>query len=277
MPTKETTGSNRHRRSNAIIGVALLAPWLVLGGFAAHAAEGASVTAENPSSTWAASASPVSDQVGSPTTSVPPAGAPVTASSISAGPAGPVQQDIGVSVLPGVTTGPPASATTDASGVSVGPAGPVHQTIGISVLPGPLTVAPATESVSLSQISSLGQALPAYRGELSPVTVDDARGSLVGWRATVSLQGVEGVDAAALARAQLCASAPAPTMVAGNPADVVRGVARSCAGVGEPVSVFLAAPGGGGGTYGDGADLTLALPEGTLPTRVTARLTVSVG
>ncbi len=242
MPTHEATGSSRHRRSNVLIGVALLAPWLVLGSVAAHAAEGASaapvlvsVTRSGPDTAAASPASP-------PTTSAPQSGPLVGTSSIS-----------------------------------VGSGGSVQQTIAVSVLPGPLTVTPVNESVTLSQVSALGQRLPVYRGELSPVTVVDARGSLVGWRATVSMQGVGGVSAATLAHAQLCASAPAPTVVAGNPADVVRGVAHSCAGVGTPVSVFFAAPGGGGGMYSDTADLTLVLPEGTLPAPVTAILSVSVG
>ncbi len=273
MPTDQTTGANRHRRSNALIGAALLAPWLVLGGFAAHAAEGASAAPLSQSSTWAATASPVT----APTTTVAPAAAAVTASSISAGPAGSGQQTIGVSVLPGATSVSPAGAAGSSSGISAGPASSVQQTIGVSVLPGVMTVSPATEAVMLSQVGLLGQNAPVYRGDLSPVTVNDARGSLAGWHATISLQGVDGVSAAALAGVQLCASAPAPTMVAGNPADVVRGVTRSCAGVGKPVSVFFAAPGGGGGAYSDTASLTLALPGVTLPAQVTATLAVSVG
>jgi hypothetical protein len=66
-------------------------------------------------------------------------------------------------------------------------------------------------------------------------------------------------------------------MVAGNPADVVRGTVLSCAGVGKPVSAFFAAPGGGGGTYSDTADPTLVLPDGALPAQVAATLAVSVG
>jgi hypothetical protein len=149
--------------------------------------------------------------------------------------------------------------------------------MGVSVLPGPLTVNPANESVALSQVTALGQHLPVYRGDLSPVTVVDARGSLVGWRATVSVQAVAGEDTSQLAHVLLCASGHKPTMVAGNPGDVVRGTVLACAGVGKPVSVFFAAPGGGGGTYSDTADLALVLPSGSLPAQVTATLAVSVG
>ncbi len=166
-----------------------------------------------------------------------------------------------------------------APAVSGGPGaseGSVQQTIAVSILPGPLTVSPATETVALSQLRGFNRGLPFYRGQLSPVTVVDARGSLVGWRASVSLQGVAGATAAQLARARLCASAHTPTMVAGNPNDVVRGVPPSCAGVGGTVSVFFAAPQGGGGTYSDTADLTLLVPGGTLPAQVTASLAVAV-
>ncbi|MGA2472894.1 MAG: hypothetical protein ABSG39_05305 [Acidimicrobiales bacterium] len=52
--------------------------------------------------------------------------------------------------------------------------------------------------------------MPVHRGELSPVTVVDARGSLVGWRATVSLQAVAGENPAPLAHAFLCATAHRP-------------------------------------------------------------------
>ena len=57
------------------------------------------------------------------------------------------------------------------------------------------------------------------------------------------------------------ASADTPTVVAGNPGDA-RGVQLSCAGVGEPVSVFFAPPQGGGGTFSDTAELTLIIPGG---------------
>jgi hypothetical protein len=45
---------------------------------------------------------------------------------------------------------------------------------------------------------------------VSEFTVNDARGSLVGWRATVSLETVSGLDAAQLASTRLCVS-PHPT------------------------------------------------------------------
>ncbi len=47
-------------------------------------------------------------------------------------------------------------------------------------------------------------------GSASTITVNEARYSLVGWRYTVSLQTVSGLDAAQLASTRLCVS-PHPT------------------------------------------------------------------
>ena len=228
------------------MGVALAAPFLVLGGAIAHAAETAPATAVSVSVSGSGPGAPAGD----PTSTT--SSAPVT---------------------------PGGGAVVDAGATASGePGASVQQTIGVSVLPGSLTVSPGAESVTLSQVDLLGQALPVYRGELAPVTVVDARGSLVGWRrATVTLQSVAGADAALLADARVCAGAPGPTMVAGNPSDVVQGEARSSAGIGQPVSVFWAAPGGGGGTYRDTATLTVLVGNGSLPAHVTASLAVAVG
>jgi hypothetical protein len=77
-------------------------------------------------------------------------------------------------------------------------------------------------------------------GSGSIITVNDARDSLVGWRATVSLETVSGLDAAQLASTGLCVSSHPTTLVAGNPADVVRSSPRACAGPDEPISVTFA-------------------------------------
>jgi hypothetical protein len=168
---------------------------------------------------------------------------------------------------------PTANTTSDTASASED--GSLSQTIGVSVLPGPLTVAPATETVSLSATRVLGRRV--YIGQLAPITVVDARGSLVGWRAGVSLQSVSGADNAALAGAVLCLTPQRPTMVAGNPADIVRGARSSCTHGGQTASVFWAAPGGGGGTYSDTASVLLSLPGGgTLPSGATASVAVSV-
>ncbi len=172
------------------------------------------------------------------------------------------------------TTTAPAQVV-DVPSTATGSGGGVQQTLDVAVLPGPLTVEPATESVSLS-VRPFGLGEPFYVGGLSPITVVDARGSLVGWRATVSLQAIPGLDAQQLAQAELCAAPRPPTMVAGNPDDDVRGAPRACAGSGRPIPVFFAAPGGGGGTYSDSAGLELIVPGWTSSSHLTASLAVAV-
>jgi hypothetical protein len=197
------------------------------------------------------------------------AAATTSANSQSGSPVGTpaVVQPTVVPGAPTTTTSAPATqsaAVTDATG-STGVA--AKQTIGISILPGPLTVTPSAETVSIG---------PGHLGSLSPITVDDARGSLVGWRTTVSLQAVSGLDAAQLASTRLCVTPHPTTLVAGNPADIVRSSPRACAGPGDPLTVFFAAPGGGGGEYSDTAGVALVLPNGTTPSGVTASLAVAV-
>ena len=167
-----------------------------------------------------------------------------------------------------ITTAPPAQDAGLPSATAT-PGVAAKQTIGISILPGPLTVSPTTESIAV-----VG---PGGLGSLSPITVNDARGSLVGWRVTVSLQTVSGLDAAQLASTRLCVSPHPTTLVAGNPADIVRSSPRACASPGDPIAVFSAAPGGGGGEYSDTAGIGLMLPNGESPAGVRASLLVSVG
>jgi hypothetical protein len=112
-------------------------------------------------------------------------------------------------------------------------------------------------------------------GSLATVTVVDARGSLVGWRATVSLQSVAGVSAADLAKATLCVSPDAPTVVAGNPPEV-RAAQPVCGDAGDPLPFFFAPPNGGGGTFSDTASLTLHLPGVHVAGAALATLAVAV-
>jgi hypothetical protein len=91
----------------------------------------------------------------------------------------------------------------------------------------------------------------------------------------VSLQTVSGPDAAQLASTRLCVSSHPTTLVAGNPADLVRSSPRACAGPGDPIAVS-ASPGGGDGEYSDSVGIGLTLPDGTSPAGVTASLVVSV-
>jgi len=174
-------------------------------------------------------------------------------------------------------TAPPGSlGAGDAPAATAPSRGSVQQTIGVAVLAGPLTSSPTAPSVDLSSVAVFGHRSSFYGGALAPLTVVDARGSLVGWRAAVTLQAISGVDAALLAHVEVCAQPAAPTMVAGNPADVVRAAPPSCAAAGRPLPVFWAAPGGGGGTYRDTATLALLVPGPGLPAHLTASLAVSV-
>jgi hypothetical protein len=122
--------------------------------------------------------------------------------------------------------------------------------------------------------SRSGNGGDSYLGALPLVKVVDARGSLAGWDASVSLQGIDGLSSSELAGAQLCANPDTPTVVAGNLGEV-RGAKNSCGGLGEPVSVFYAPSGGGGGTFTDTASLTLSIPAGKAGP-VTASLAVTV-
>jgi hypothetical protein len=92
----------------------------------------------------------------------------------------------------------------------------------------------ASESVPTTQVRAFRRAEPADVGPVSTITVNDARSSLVGWRSTVSLETVSGLDAAQLASTRLCVSPHPTTFVAGNPADVVRSSPCACAGPGDP-------------------------------------------
>jgi hypothetical protein len=163
-----------------------------------------------------------------------------------------------------VPSGRPAVQSADSADVTGSPGIAAKQTFGISIP----TVTPTAEPVAVAG--------PGHRSSLSPITVDDARGSLVGWRATVSLQTVSGLDATQLASTRLCVSPHPTTLVAGNPADIVRSSPRACAGPGDLITVFPAAPGGGRGEYSDTAGIALALRDGMSPGGVTASLVVSV-
>lgn len=167
----------------------------------------------------------------------------------------PTASDTGGVSLPG---------TPDGSSMSAG------QTIAVSILPGPLTVSPSSQSIAFS-----GDRGGTDVGDLAAVTVVDARGSLVGWTATVALRSVSGLDASQLAHARLCVSPDAVDVVAGNPPEV-RSATGSCGTLGVPLAVFFAAPNGGGGTFSDTAGLTLQLPAGLGSDRVTASVAVAV-
>lgn len=175
-------------------------------------------------------------------------------------------------------TGDPAATNSSAGNGNGGntgsPAASVAQTISVSILPGPLTVTPSTESISFTNTGGQGNGAH-LTGSLSAVKVVDARGSLVGWQATVSLQSVSGVSASALANARLCVNPGAPTVVAGNPPEVRSG-RHACGNAGDALTLFYAPPNGGGGTFTDAGSLTLDLPGGVGAGPVTATLAVAV-
>jgi hypothetical protein len=222
------------------------------GGGLAHAAESNSDTAPSVSVSW-------TGPDGQPTG---PDGAPVTTTTLQSG------HDVTITPTAGQTIGVGVSGASGASSTSV------QQTISVSILPGPLTVSPGSESITFSRDHSRGQGGP-YSGGLDPVTVVDARGSLIGWNATVSLQSVSGLSDADLTHARLCAVPDTVTVVAGNPPEVRSGT-RTCGNAGDPLTVFFAPPNGGGGTFSDTAALTLDLPSGAASSQLTASLAVAV-
>lgn len=167
------------------------------------------------------------------------------------------------------------STARDAAGVSPAGASGVSstsadQTISVSIEPGPLTVSPSSQSVVLS-----GAGGATDKGDLAAVTVVDARGTLVGWTATVTLQSVSGLDTSQTAHARFCVTPQTVTVVAGRPPEV-QSATGSCGNVGDPLTVFFAPPNGGGGTFSDAAGLTLQLPSGTGPDQIIASVAVAV-
>jgi hypothetical protein len=224
---------------------------LFVGGALARAAEAPGGAPTSSSVTW-------TDANGDP--SGPGGATTTTTTTVGAGGTTP-STDGGVSVS---VNG--ANDNTGSTGGSVG------QTFSVSVLPGQLTVTPASESVSFTNAHGQGKG-GQLAGSLATVKVVDARGSLVGWRATVSLQSVAGVSAADLAKATLCVSPHTPTVVAGNPPEVRAG-RTMCGGAGDPLRLFFAPPNGGGGTFSDTGSLTLHLPG--VPTADAALATLAV-
>ena len=238
--------SGRARASFVATAVALTAPILFVGGALARAAEAPGGPPTSSSVVWTDASG---DPSGGTTTTTGDAGGTTS------------NTDNGVTVS---VNG--ADADTGSTG------GSVDQTLSVSVLPGQLTVSPPTESVSLTKAQ--GQGGGSLTGSLPTVTVVDARGSLVGWRATVSLQSVAGVSDSDLAKATLCVSPDAPTVVAGNPPEVSAGH-QVCGGVDDPLQLFFAPPNGGGGTFSDTGTLTLRLP-GVHAASAAATLAVAV-
>lgn len=245
----EGKNSRRARASAVATAVAITAPILFLGGALARAAEA-------PGGGPTSSSVVYTDANGDPT-----GGAPTTTTTTGAATGTFSGTEVGVSVNG-------AGGNTGSSG------GGTTQTMEVSILPGQLSVTPTSEVVSFTKAHGQGSG-GRMAGSLSTVTVVDARGSLVGWRATVSLQSVDGVSAADLAKAKLCVNPGSPTVVAGNPPEVKAGQS-TCGKAGDALRVFFAPPNGGGGTFSDTASLTLSLPGVVVTSPVSATLAVAV-
>jgi hypothetical protein len=234
---------------------------LFLGGAIARAAESSSEAPTNVSISYTdANGRPLGTE-GSSTTTVSESGKT---------PFGATQ---GVSETVNGATVNGANGTTGSTGNTGSSTNSVEQALVVSLRPGPLTITPATEAVSFTKVHGAGNGGPKV-GSPSTVTVVDARGSLVGWQATVSLQSVNGFSAADLAKAKLCVSPDAPTVVAGNPPEVKAG-RHQCGSAGEALTLFYAPPNGGGGTFSDTGALTLIVP-GWNAGSATATLAIAV-
>lgn len=240
--------SRRARASAVATAVAISAPILFLGGAIARAAESSSEAPTSVSVSY-------TDASGQP---VGPDGSTTSGGTSSAA------QDLSVPV----NASAPNAGTSGNTGTS---GDSLQQTIAVVIRPGPLTVTPSSESITFTRSHDGG----SLASSLSPVTVVDARGSLVGWDATISLQSVEGVSAADLAAAKMCVSSDPVTVVAGNPPEVKAGK-HTCGTVGDSLTLFYAPPNGGGGTFADTGRLTLDLPVAADASTLTATLAVTV-
>jgi hypothetical protein len=238
----------RARASAVATAVAITAPFLLLGGAIARGAESSSVEPTSVSVSY-------TDGSTATTTSDPSSTLPSTV------------QDTSVPING-------AAGNTGTTGNTGTNNDSVEQILAVTINPGPLTVTPATESVSFARANGQGNG-GHFDGSLSTVTVVDARGSLVGWDATVSLQSIGGVSAADLSKAKLCVNPDAVTVVAGNPPEVKSGQ-HACAKVGDALTLFSAPPNGGGGTFSDTGGLTLLVPGATSASPMTATLAVAV-
>lgn len=240
--------SRRARASAIATAVAITAPILFLGGAIARGAESSSVEPTSVSVSY-------TDGPTTTTTTDPGNTLPSTVRDVN----GPISRTAGNSG----TTGNTGYGTQSA-----------EQMLVLEIQPGALSITPATESISFTPAHGNGNN-GRMVGSLSTVTVVDARGSLVGWTATVSLQSVDGLSAADLANAKLCVKPDAPTVVAGNPPEVKAG-RNACGRAGDALTLLYAPPNGGGGTFSDTGNLTLSLPGAPVAGPVTATLAVTV-
>lgn len=197
-------------------------------------------------------------------------------------PASGLRASVALAVVPVPADSAPPPTTLTATGG-------VDQTFTVSLDAGPLTISERSSQVTLHSVDA-GDGHPAVAsGNLEPVTVTDARGSLSGWTVTGQL---ESDIVRAAAHGQRPASIPAgalawdptvslavPAGQPGGPSGVLDEVAP---GAPAPLStdqaaVLCEAPaGGGGGRFDCGAGLRLGVTPSTPPGTYVATLDLVV-
>jgi len=194
-------------------------------------------------------------------------------------PASGLRASVALSVVP-LPTSPPSPPAVLAA------AGGVTQTFEVSVEPGPLTISEQSTQVTLHPIdrpapgdgsapAAEGDGSTVASGDLDPVTVTDARGSLSGWTVTGQLVS----DFTRTGGHEHSPAIPGGTLVwdptvsltvpagqPGGPSGVLGEVAPGAPAAlsTSEADVLCQAPaGGGGGRFDCGAGLRLGVPAGT--------------
>ncbi|MHB1582750.1 MAG: hypothetical protein ACYCU7_07955 [Acidimicrobiales bacterium] len=184
-------------------------------------------------------------------------------------PASGLRAAVALTVVPVPATSPPSPTTLTS-------AGELTQTITVAIEPGPLTISQQTSQVTLQPVDTSGTSGNGViaTGNLDPVTVTDARGSLGGWTVTGQLtsdfttHGRSGrtvqLDDAALTW-NPSVSLAVPAGQPGGPSGLLNEVAAGAPlqlTPGHSSVLCSASPGGGGGQFECGAGLEMAVPRG---------------
>jgi hypothetical protein len=178
--------------------------------------------------------------------------------------------------LPPVTEHPVDPAVLAAAQSGAGPTGgqSVTQTIQLTIVGGELSLTSDHATVTLERVEGSHH---DWVGTLPPVRVVDARGSGAGWTvrwtvADLDVQGARRASHAPVAKVRL--EPGAPTVVAGLPDGISAGRPGPATRHGR--TLFSAATGTGGGTYEDGATVTLRLPRSVDADSVVVELAFTV-
>ena len=169
---------------------------------------------------------------------------------------------------------PPPSAPTEPSDDVVAS---LSQTVEFELRPGPLEIEPGEVTLVLKPRPASGVSRH-YVGELPPVRVVDATGSLAGWEATARIVEVvahDGQDVQPVPEATIRFHPHRPQVVYGSERGLRRGNTTVFAGD-SPRPFFSAVEGQGGGTYEAGAFLDARLPRWTRAESVTVTLRFAV-